>query len=249
VASQSLERRIQESPLELSLVLLMFTGAPTAEVPEPLEPSLRGSPAAMLEQHSVAVGHGLPFFRTREEIRAALERGELVELPGGEDYEVADFVDPPYARPEARLFVERTAALYRQACGEPLVVTSAVRAIEEQPPNAHDLSVHPAGIAIDLRVSQNQACREWLEAKFLELEERNLVNGIRERRPPHYHVAIYPAAYTAYVQALTPPALPAGREELPGGPRSVAWIGFLLASGLVLAAVALLWWRRLKEMS
>jgi len=231
--------------LDLSLILLMLTGAPTAEVPEPLEPSLRGSPAAMREQHSVAVGHALPFFETREEIRAALERGELVELTGSADYEVADFVDPPYARPEARLFVERTAALYREACGEPLVVTSAVRPIAEQPPNAHDLSVHPAGIAIDLRVSQNAACREWLEAKFLELEEQNLVNGIRERRPPHYHVAIYPAAYTAYVEARTPPAEPAAPEELPGGPGSIEWIGFLLASALVLAVVAVLWWRRM----
>jgi hypothetical protein len=229
------------------LLLLTLAGTATEEVPAPLEPSLRGSPAAMLEQNQVAVGHGLPFFRTRAEIRAALERGELVELPGNEDYEVADFVDPPYARPEARLWVERTAALYREACGEPLVVTSAVRAIEDQPPNAHDLSVHPAGIAIDLRVSQTQACREWLEAKLLELEAGNLVNGIRERRPPHYHVAIYPAAYSAYAEQFMVADAPAPADEaVPGGTGSAGFISLVVLSVLAFGALGYLWWARRK---
>jgi hypothetical protein len=231
-------------------LFLILTGGATAEVTEPLEPTLRGSPAAMLEQNRVAVGHGLPFFRTREQIHAAREGGELVRLAGNGDYEVADFVDIPYARPEARLFVERTAALYRQACGEPMVVTSAVRAIDEQPPNAHELSVHPAGIAIDLRVSQTQECRQWLEDKLLQLEAENLVNGIRERRPPHYHVAIYPAAYAAYAEQNPLPQAEsayqpvATAEEVPGGVTSTGFITLVILSGLVLAALGYLWWVR-----
>jgi hypothetical protein len=187
----------------LEFVLLMGIAvqevdASPAQVPGA---SIRGSPAAMREQHQLAQEHGLPMFRTEEEILAAVEQGHLVELTGDANYEVADFVTLPYLIEEGRLFVERTAALYHQACGQRLVVTSAVRSIEEQPPNAHPLSVHPAGMAVDLRVSPVQECREWLENKFLALEQQDLLNGIRERRPPHYHVAIYPTAYRQYVEA------------------------------------------------
>ncbi len=163
-----------------------------------LAASIRGSPESMREQHSVAVQHGLDFYQTADEIQRAVQRGDLVPLPGDENYVVADFVSHPYAQPEARLFVERLAAQYREACGEQLVVTSATRAIDEQPRNAHRLSVHPAGMAIDFRVSVNEECRVFMERALLSMESRNLINGIREFRPPHYHVAIYPLQYAEY---------------------------------------------------
>jgi len=160
--------------------------------------TLRGSPGAMREQHSVAEQHGLDFYRTADQIQAAVASGDLVPLPGNEHYEVADFVSYPYAQPEARLFVERLAQQYHARCGEQLVVTSATRAIEEQPWNAHRLSVHPTGMAIDFRVSMEAECREFMEAAILGMEARGLINGIREFRPPHYHIAIYPYQYAAY---------------------------------------------------
>ncbi len=106
-----------------------------------------------------------------------------MELTGDDNYEVADFVDLPYVLGSGRLFVERTAALYRQACGQRLVVTSAVRATEDQPPNAHRLSVHPAGMAVDLRVSPVEQCREWLENKLAALGLGVLLNQRRMNRP------------------------------------------------------------------
>jgi hypothetical protein len=160
--------------------------------------TLRGSPGAMREQHSVALQHGLDFYRTAGEIREAAARGDLVPLEGDENYEVADFVSHPYVQPEARLFVERLARQYHEACGQQLVVTSAARAIDEQPWNAHRLSVHPTGMAVDFRVSMEAECREFMEAAMLGMETRGLINGIREFRPPHYHIAIYPYQYAAY---------------------------------------------------
>jgi hypothetical protein len=160
--------------------------------------TLRGSPGAMREQHSVALQHGLDFYRTAGEIREAAARGDLVPLEGDENYEVADFVSHPYVQPEARLFVERLARQYHEACGQQLVVTSATRAIDEQPWNAHRLSVHPTGMAVDFRVSMEAECREFMEAAMLGMETRGLINGIREFRPPHYHIAIYPYQYAAY---------------------------------------------------
>jgi hypothetical protein len=222
---------------------------PPAAAPDP-PPSLRGSPAAMAQQHRIAQEHGLPFFETRAAIMDAVRRGELVELAGDENYEVADFVDPPYIRAEALTFVERTAALYRQACGERLVVTSAVRPRDEQPANAHRLSVHPAGMAVDLRVSANAECREWLEAKMLELEEQRLINGIREFRPPHYHIAVFPDPYTAYAEErwadIAPVDAPAASAPAVALPPDGANGGGVWLLGLALLALFLAWlaWQR-----
>jgi hypothetical protein len=163
-------------------------------------PSLRGSPASMQEQNRVAKDHGLAFYRTATEIRRAVADGALAELRGNDDYAVADFVQYPYLRPEVVLFVERLGAQYREACGQRLVVTSAVRPTSEQPSNAHSLSVHPAGMAVDLRVSDRAECRSWIEMALMNLERQGVINGIREFRPPHYHVAVFPEPYLAYAQ-------------------------------------------------
>jgi hypothetical protein len=162
--------------------------------------SLRGSPAAMVQQNQVAKDHGLSFFGTADEIHAAVARGELVELKGNENYAVADFVTFPFLQPQVKLFVERLSAQYRQACGQKLVVTSAVRPSSGQPSNAHRLSVHPAGMAVDLRVSDRAECRDWLEGTLLSLESQGVLNGIREFHPPHYHVAVFPEQYMAYLE-------------------------------------------------
>jgi len=154
----------------------------------------------MVEQNSVARQHGLTFHRTAPEIRASVERGDLVKLTGNLHYSVADFVSFPYLEPAAHLFVERVAAQYYSACGQQLVVTSATRPANSQPANSHHLSVHPTGIAVDLRVSDRASCRSWLESALLGMESRGLINGIRERHPPHYHVAVYPGAYMAFVK-------------------------------------------------
>jgi hypothetical protein len=186
--------------LALGAVLTTAAVAAAAASAEASSASLRGSRAAMEQQNRVAKDHALDFFRTAPEIHAAVTRGDLVELAGNADYEVADFVRYPYAHPAAVLFVERLSAQYRDACGQKLVVTSAVRPQERQPRNAHALSVHPAGMALDLRVSDRAECRSWLESTLLNLESRGVLNGIREFHPPHYHVAVFPGPYLAYAE-------------------------------------------------
>jgi hypothetical protein len=183
----------------LGLTLIAGGAMLAAPLSEANAASLRGSPAAMVEQNRVAKDHGLAFFRIPDDIRTAVSRGELEELTGNDDYAVADFVSFPYLQPAVKLFVERLAAQYREACGQKLVVTSAVRPSSGQPRNAHALSVHPAGMAVDLRVSDRASCRDWLESALLGLEGQGVINGIREFHPPHYHVAVYPEQYLAYV--------------------------------------------------
>jgi nucleoid-associated protein YgaU len=163
--------------------------------------NLRGSPQAMQKQNRVAIQHDYTFLRTSVQVRRFVDAGYLVKVPGNADYELAS-VSHPYARPAVKLFIERLSAQYRAACGEKLVVTSLTRPLSEQPRNASALSVHPAGMAVDLRVSGRAACRNWLERTLMSLERRGVLDAIREQRPPHYHVALFPEPYTRYVASL-----------------------------------------------
>jgi hypothetical protein len=184
--------------------------------------TLRGSPASMERQHEVAEAQEYSFLRTPAEVREFVEDGRLVEVAGNADYQVSRGVSYPYARPELVVFVERLAERYRAGCGEPLVVTSLTRPLSSQPRNAHPLSVHPAGMAIDFRISQVAACREWLEETLLSLERDELLDVTRERNPPHYHVAVFPAAYMAYVARQDSAAAALAARTAPPPDSSVA---------------------------
>jgi hypothetical protein len=165
------------------------------------EGSLRGSPQSMTKQHDVAVDEELTFYRTPAAVRREVEAGTLEPLLGNENYKIAN-VSFAYAVPEVRMMVERLSAQYRTACGEQLVVTSLTRPKAQQPRNAHVLSVHPAGMAVDLRISKRSACRNWLEKTLLSLESVSVLDVTRERTPPHYHIAVYPTPYREYVAKL-----------------------------------------------
>lgn len=184
-----------------ALIAALLTIAPAALHAE-VEVSLRGSPAAMEEQNRIAKEAGLSVYRTPAQIRAAADRGELVPLEGDENYELADFVSFPYVNGAVALFVQRLAEQYHAACDQKLVVTSGTRPTNQQPANAHALSVHPMGMAVDLRVSDRAACRTWLEETLLSLESKGLLNATREYNPPHYHLAIFPNQYLAYTDSL-----------------------------------------------
>lgn len=179
-----------------ALVASSLAMAPARDVPVTLD----GSPESMARQNAVARQYGLPFVRTPAELRRLAARGDLVPLDGNADYDVVEGVAGRVARPEVKGFLEGFAAGYRRACREQLVVTSLTRPRNRQPPNAHPLSVHPAGIAMDLRVSQKAACRRWLENTLLAMERKQLLDVTREESPPHYHVALFPDAYRVRVE-------------------------------------------------
>ena len=163
--------------------------------------SLRGSPASMSRQHNIAVEEELTFYDTPGAVLAEVAAGTLTPLEGNADYRIAN-VSFAYAVPEVRMFVERLGAQYRSACGEQLVVTSLTRPKAKQPRNAHVLSVHPAGMAVDLRISEKASCRAWLESTLLDLEGEGVLDVTRERMPPHYHVAVFPTPYRAYAAEI-----------------------------------------------
>lgn len=164
--------------------------------------SLVGSSASLDRQESQAEANGFSYLETPARVRAFVDAGYLVPVRPTKDFELHD-VSFPFARPEVRLFVERLAPQYRSACGEKLVVTSMTRPLSDQPWNASDRSVHPTGMAVDLRRSGSSRCRSWLESTLLSLEGTGVLEATREKNPAHYHVAVFPRAYAAYVAART----------------------------------------------
>ena len=78
----------------------------------------------------------------------------------------------------------------------------SVRPQNRQPANAASNSVHPAGMAVDLRIPDRGRCRSWLEQTLLSLEGSGVLDVTRERWPPHYHVAVFTTPYQNYVAAL-----------------------------------------------
>lgn len=161
--------------------------------------SLRGSRASIDRMYRHAVGNGIYFYKTGDGIRNAERRGAFVRLTGNSNYTLSG-VSYPLVRPSTATFVERLSAQYRQVCGKKLVVTSAARPKSMRLVNSADRSVHPTGIAVDLRRPRDSRCSTWLRRTLLQLEGAGLVEATEERRPPHFHVAVFPDPYVRYVQ-------------------------------------------------
>jgi hypothetical protein len=161
---------------------------------------LSGSRTSMEEQHEAAVKADYSFLRTPAAVRRMVEIGALVPVPGNANYELSK-VSFPYTRPEVLALIEQVAASYRATFHTPLVVTSLTRPTITQPRNASPKSVHPAGMAADFRVPATPAQRAWLEAELLKLERLGAVDVTRERRPAHYHVAVFGDKYLPLIAA------------------------------------------------
>ncbi len=192
---QSVSHRGLDLPAQLALIALSFVIlliAPVAAVPAAAQ-SLYGSHESMVRQNLVAQQHDYAYLRTTQEVVQSVGSGVLVAVHGNDDFQLAfGEVSFPYARPEVKTFLEQLSSAYHAACGEPLVVTSLVRPISRQPWNASPISVHPTGMAVDLRRSDRHGCRQWLESTLLALEGEGMIEATRERWPPHYHVAVFP---------------------------------------------------------
>jgi hypothetical protein len=155
--------------------------------------TLRGSQSSVDATYEFARDRKLTFHETGRTVRRAATTGKFVRLAGNSNFRMKG-VTYPYVLPATRTFVHRLAAEYRSVCREPMTVTSAVRPSTRQPRNAAAKSVHPTGLAIDLRKPRGRNCRDWLRDRLLELERDDLIDATEEFRPPHFHVVVFSAA-------------------------------------------------------
>jgi len=180
--------------MQSSLIAAAVIAASLIALPEPgAAQSLRGSHASVSLMYRRAVRGGLDFYETTSDVKRAVVRGELVRLNGNAHYRLAN-IGMPYVRPETKAFVLDLAADYHRACGAPLVITSATRPISRRLANSSELSVHPTGMAVDVRKPAGR-CRGWLRRTLLAAERRGVIEATEERHPPHFHVAVLPSRY------------------------------------------------------
>ena len=151
---------------------------------------LAGSRSSMAHQHEIAVKEDYSFLRTPTEVRKLASAGALVPIVPNSNLTLSK-VSYPFAREEVRQFVEYFARRYRDSTGTRLVVTSLTRPASAQPRNAHKLSVHPAGMAVDLRIPADASGRQFVERSLLEMEKAGVLDVTRERSPAHYHIAVF----------------------------------------------------------
>lgn len=162
---------------------------------------LRGGKKPVEEAWNYANGKYEPI-DTEEGLEVFITTNRLVRLENDRYLEVDEGVSRPYVRPETRIFVRAVAEYSFSICGEPLVITSALRLnTDPQPRNGHKKSVHPRGMAVDVRLP-NRQCRKDFEIELLYLELKGLIQATKERSPPHYHVVVYGAEYSEYISSL-----------------------------------------------
>ncbi len=155
--------------------------------------SLRGSQASVDHLYLVARASGLQFHANVRSARRAVAAGEFVPLSGNNDYTPKSSMSLPYATVEVRSYIEHLAAEYHAACGERLVVTSALRPMSRRPRNGSVKSVHPTGIAVDVRKPKRRLCRDWLRQLLLQHEREGTIEATEEFRPPHFHIVVLQA--------------------------------------------------------
>jgi hypothetical protein len=156
--------------------------------------SLAGSLTSMNKQVQEAAHHRYTYIKDPSELPEFVESGALVPISDTEHFYLKE-VSYPFARPEVRDFVTLLAERYHEGCGEQLVVTSLTRPKNKQPRNASRRSVHPTGMALDLRRSWNRDCRQQLEQMLLRLEAAGVLDATLERNPYHYHIAVFPRVF------------------------------------------------------
>ena len=161
--------------------------------------SLRGSMASVERMYDHAVQDGLTFYETTNAVQWAAARGELVQMHTDHGYALKR-VAFPYVRPATLAFVERLSDDYDRKCGEPLIVTSAVRPESRQPRNSSTRSVHPTGMAVDLHKPTTSGCLTWLRRELLALEGTGVIEATEEHHPAHFHVAVFGAEYMRFAR-------------------------------------------------
>lgn len=174
-------------------------------------PDLKGSKAAVLGAFEYAEKAGYTFAADAAERDRLVTDGTLVKLEGPY-LELVD-VSSPYVLPAINQFVNRLSQQYAaRGCGK-LQVTGGMRPLDFQGTlsNGSDHSVHPTGMAVDLKrvVPTNEAedfCLNWLEGTLLEIEADRRIDVTAENYPRHYHVVVVPQAYSAWL-ALQPKGL------------------------------------------
>lgn len=147
-----------------------------------------GEVSSSKQQYHYALELKLPFMATESEYQAQIGSGYFIRL---ESPFMEVHAKRPYALPSTVFFVtEMAREYYVFGCGL-LVVKDALRLIGERPRNGSLNSVHPAGMAVDIRTKYIPAeCADWLRSYVIQKETEGKVDGTQEWKPEHLHIVV-----------------------------------------------------------
>ncbi len=151
--------------------------------------SLVGGEVSSSEQQlGYALELQLPLITTDADYQARISSGYFIRL---ESPFMEVHARRPYALPSTVVFVAELAREYYNAgCGL-LVVKDALRLTSERPSNGSLYSVHPAGMAVDIRTKYIPTeCADWLRTYINQKEAEGKVDGTQEWKPEHLHVVV-----------------------------------------------------------
>lgn len=171
------------------------------------EVNLKGSKAAVAAAFNYATEAGYIFAADETERDRMVADGTLVRLEG--KYIRLVDVTEPFVFPVVANFVNRLGEQYAaRGCGK-LEVTGAMRNNKHQATlgNGSSHSVHPTGMAVDLRraapSNETEAfCLNWLEDTLGKIEEQRRIDVTVEKNPRHFHVVAVPHVYEAWLKKL-----------------------------------------------
>ena len=202
------------SPIAAMAVTPVMADTNLVVVPKPLNwldgtVIVKGNKEAVIGAYNYAATAGYPFAKNEAAVQELASIGSLVKLEG--PYLKLQDVSQPYALPAIARFTNRLAKQYAQrGCGK-LVVTSAMRTHEAQSQlsNGSDLSVHPAGMSVDLRRMTSEEkggsfCLSWLEKTLKTVEKERRIDVTFEESPRHFHVVVLPNEYNNWLSQVKP---------------------------------------------
>lgn len=179
---------------------------------------LMGSSSALDEQNRKMREYNLSKIPDNEALRRMVRGGYLIRMPmrtrhyyldedlsGVAKHNVKDpALSRRYARPWVKTFIERLSSQYYMKCSTQMRINSLVRTEEDQRliPNGSERSPHPTGSAVDIaNINMCPSGRAWARRVLADLDRKGYIEATEERRPPHFHVMVYPS-YKNYVASL-----------------------------------------------
>ncbi len=150
---------------------------------EHISTNLRGSPAAIAKENSMADSDNLTRIRSNDQLYRFVDAGLLQRLGGSRTYRYTGNRKYSYSRPWTRSFVERFSSQYHSRFGKKLNISSAVRPLSYQNGlngNASKRSTHPTGATIDItKRHMSHAEKKWMRRVLLDLERKGVIQQPR----------------------------------------------------------------------
>lgn len=186
----------------LAVLLLPYPAAARRHRPAPLPRLFPPTADSLLLQNAEVDKLHLARVQNDREMRELVQNGELTPIQSGSALRVNVPSNRAYLRPWANAALIDLSQDFYGTFGAPLTVDSAVRTVQFQrrlrrwnrnaaPDRGPRASVHPAGIAFDLkRRGLSRAQVQWLEWRLFVLRTRGLVIIEEENRHPCLHVVV-----------------------------------------------------------